>query len=72
MKHQWSSGRIVPCHGTDPAFTTHGLQNGAIKLYASLWARGIKLDKFVILVVAKASGTSSDFSRIEEVHDNAI
>jgi hypothetical protein len=18
MKHQWSSGRIVPCHGTDP------------------------------------------------------
>ncbi|XP_019442337.1 PREDICTED: pentatricopeptide repeat-containing protein At2g33680-like [Lupinus angustifolius] len=67
--HQTSDKELSTYHS--PAFTTHGLQNEVIKLYISLWANGIKLGKFVIIAVAKASGASSDFSRVKEVHDNA-
>ncbi|KAE9590541.1 putative tetratricopeptide-like helical domain, DYW domain-containing protein [Lupinus albus] len=60
------------CSTLISAFTTHGLPNEAIDVYTSLRARQIKLDKFVFVAAAKASGASSDFSRVKEVHDDAI
>ncbi|XP_019425725.1 PREDICTED: pentatricopeptide repeat-containing protein At1g20230-like, partial [Lupinus angustifolius] len=62
----------ITCSTLISAFTTHGLTNEAINVYTSLRARRIKLDKFVFVAAAKASGTSSDLSRVKEVHDDAI
>ncbi|XP_029130251.1 pentatricopeptide repeat-containing protein At1g20230, partial [Cajanus cajan] len=60
------------CSTLISAFTTHGLPNEAIRLYASLRARGIKPHSSVFLAVAKACGASGDALRVKEVHDDAI
>ncbi|KAK7243934.1 hypothetical protein RIF29_38750 [Crotalaria pallida] len=61
----------ITCSTLISAFATCGLPNEAIKLYTSLRARGIKLDKFVFVAAVKASGASGDLLRVKEVHDDA-
>ncbi|XP_027187589.2 pentatricopeptide repeat-containing protein At1g20230-like, partial [Cicer arietinum] len=60
------------CSTLISALTTHGLPNEAIKLYASLRARGIKPQKPVFFAVAKACAAYGDALRVKEVHDDAI
>ncbi|XP_061352576.1 pentatricopeptide repeat-containing protein At1g20230-like [Gastrolobium bilobum] len=60
------------CSTLISAFTIRGLPNEAIKIYASLRARGIKPHKMVFLAVAKACAASGDALRAKEVHDDAI
>lgn len=60
------------CSTLISAFTIHGLPNEAVRLYASLRARGIKPHNLVFLAVAKACGAAGDALIVKEVHDDAI
>ncbi|CAJ1958060.1 unnamed protein product [Sphenostylis stenocarpa] len=62
----------ITCSTLISALTTHGLPYEAIRLHASIRARGIKPQNSVFLAVAKASGASGDALRVKEVHDDAI
>ncbi|XP_057451920.1 pentatricopeptide repeat-containing protein At1g20230-like [Lotus japonicus] len=60
------------CSTLISSLTTHGLPNEALRLYASLRARGIKPNKPVILAATKACAASGDALRTKEVHDDAV
>lgn len=56
------------CSTLISAFTTRGLPNESIRLYALLRARGIETHSSVFLAIAKACGASGDALRVKEVH----
>lgn len=62
----------ITCSTLISALITNGHPNEAIKLYASLWARGIKPHKQVFFVVAKACAAFGDALKVKEVHNDAI
>ncbi|KHN26811.1 Pentatricopeptide repeat-containing protein [Glycine soja] len=60
------------CSTLISAFTTRGLPNESIRLYALLRARGIETHSSVFLAIAKACGASGDALRVKEARPDCI